>query len=61
MPNFDESGKLVRSFASGMMVFPHGIHVDRDDNIWVTDGQDNKPRRPRGAPPDSPLPPPPAK
>jgi DNA-binding beta-propeller fold protein YncE len=58
---FDSSGKLVTSFGSGMMVFPHGIHVDRDGNIWVTDGQDNKPRRPRGAPADAPLPPAPAK
>ena len=58
---FDPSGKLLTSFASGMMVFPHGIHVDRDGNVWVTDGQDNKPRRARGAAPDSPLPPAPAK
>jgi hypothetical protein len=58
---FDETGKLVRSFASGLMIFPHGIHVDRDGNIWVTDGQDNKPRRARGAPPDAPLPPAPEK
>ena len=58
---FDPAGKLVTSFASGMMIFPHGIHVDREGNIWVTDGQDNKPRRARGAPPDAPLPPPPAK
>ena len=21
-----------------MMLFPHGIHVDRDGNVWVTDG-----------------------
>ena len=32
-----------------MMIFPHGIHVDRDGNIWVTDGQDNLPRAARGA------------
>lgn len=58
---FDVNGNLVKSFASGMMIFPHGIHVDRDGNVWLTDGQDNKPRRARGAPPDSPLPPPPDK
>ena len=58
---FDETGKLVTSFGAGLMIFPHGIHVDRDGNIWVTDGQDNKPRRARGAPPDAPLPPPPAR
>jgi DNA-binding beta-propeller fold protein YncE len=57
---FDEAGKLVTSFATGLMIFPHGIHVDRDGNVWVTDGQDNKPRRARGAAPDSPLPPAPA-
>jgi DNA-binding beta-propeller fold protein YncE len=61
MLKFDASGTLVTSFGSGLMIFPHGIHVDRDGNIWVTDGQDNKPRRPRGAAPDSPLPPAPAK
>lgn len=58
---FDPSGAFVTSFGAGMMIFPHGIHVDRDGNIWVTDGQDNAPRRPRGAKPDTPLPPPPAK
>ncbi len=58
---FDENGNVVKSFGAGMMIFPHGIHVDREGNIWVTDGQDNLPRRPRGAAPDSPLPPAPAK
>jgi len=45
---FDSTGKLVKSFGAGLMVFPHGIHVDRDGNIWVTDGQDNAPRAARG-------------
>jgi sugar lactone lactonase YvrE len=36
---FDHSGKLVKSFAAGMLVVPHGILVDRDGNIWVTDSQ----------------------
>ncbi len=40
---FDANGTLVRSFGAGMMIFPHGIHVDREGNIWVTDGQDNAP------------------
>ena len=35
---FDASGKLVRSFGAGMFVFPHGLHVDRVGNVWVTDG-----------------------
>jgi DNA-binding beta-propeller fold protein YncE len=58
---FDASGKLVRSFGRGLIVWPHGIHVDREGNVWVTDARDNRPSRPRGAPPDSPLPPAPAK
>ncbi len=36
---FDASGKLIASFGAGMFVYPHGIYVDRDDNVWVTDGQ----------------------
>jgi DNA-binding beta-propeller fold protein YncE len=35
---FDSAGKLLKSFGSGLMLFPHGIHVDRGDNVWVTDG-----------------------
>jgi sugar lactone lactonase YvrE len=46
---FDSTGKLLRSFGAGMLIFPHGIHVDRDGNIWVTDGQNNRPRRAAGA------------
>jgi len=42
--HFDEKGNLIRSFGKGLIMFPHGIHVDRDGNIWVTDGQDNAPR-----------------
>ena len=39
---FDADGNLVTSFGSGMFAFPHGIHIDRDGNIWVTDGQGSK-------------------
>jgi sugar lactone lactonase YvrE len=46
---FDEHGNLVKSFGSGMLIFPHGIYVDKDDNVWVTDGQDNGPVAGRGA------------
>jgi sugar lactone lactonase YvrE len=53
---FDENGTLVASFGAGMLVFPHGIHVDKDGNVWVTDGQDNRPRRGRGQGADTPLP-----
>jgi streptogramin lyase len=35
---FDPSGKLLKSFGAGMFLFPHGLTVDKDGNIWVTDG-----------------------
>jgi sugar lactone lactonase YvrE len=35
---FDETGKLVKSFGSGLILFPHGLSVDPEGNIWVTDG-----------------------
>jgi len=35
--HFDENGKEIRSFGGGMFVWPHGIHVDKDGNVWVTD------------------------
>jgi sugar lactone lactonase YvrE len=35
---FDASGKLVKSFGAGMFISPHGIHVDRQGNVWVADG-----------------------
>jgi streptogramin lyase len=47
--HFDASGKLIKSFGAGMLIFPHGIFVDRDGNLWVTDGQDNAPLPQRGA------------
>jgi DNA-binding beta-propeller fold protein YncE len=34
---FDAGGSLVKSFGAGLMLSPHGIFVDRDGNIWVTD------------------------
>jgi streptogramin lyase len=46
--HFDPSGRLIKSFGAGMLIFPHGIFVDRDGNIWVTDGQDNAPAPARG-------------
>jgi DNA-binding beta-propeller fold protein YncE len=34
---FDSSLKLVKSFGEGMFLQPHGLHVDPEGNIWVTD------------------------
>ena len=38
---FDPNGRMVKHFGAGMFVFPHGISVDRQGNVWVTDGQGN--------------------
>ncbi len=35
---FDSSGNLVKSFGAGMIVRPHGLFIDRKNNVWVTDG-----------------------
>ncbi len=45
---FDESGKLIASFGAGMLIFPHGIHVDREGNVWGRMVR-TMPRRPRAA------------
>jgi sugar lactone lactonase YvrE len=37
---FDETGKLVKSMGGGMINYSHGLHVDKDNNIWVSDGRD---------------------
>ena len=44
---FDNSGKLLTSFGAGMFVRPHGIHVDRDGYVWVTDGEGPDGKDPR--------------
>ncbi len=35
---FDSSGKLIKRFATGL-VQAHGFCLDRDGNVWITDGQ----------------------
>jgi len=34
---FDPNGNMVAHFGSGMIQSPHGIFVDKDDNVWVVD------------------------
>ncbi len=34
---FDKNGKLLKSWGSGMFVFPHGGTVDAAGNLWITD------------------------
>ena len=43
---FDEDGNLLTSFGGGMFIFPHGIHVDRQGNVWLTDAQGPRGRGP---------------
>jgi len=42
---FDRStGEVLASFGAGLFVLPHGIHVDSEGNVWVTDSQGNEAR-----------------
>ena len=34
---FDPKGNVVKSFGARMFIWPHGMHVDREGNVWVTD------------------------
>lgn len=35
---FDRNtGEMLANFGGGIMVTPHGIHVDAEGNVWVTD------------------------
>src|SRR6478735_8113209 len=34
---FSPSGKLLKSWGSGMFVMPHSVTVDRFGNIWASD------------------------
>ncbi len=38
---FDSNGRLVKSFGRGLIAWPHGMTVDHDGNVWVTDARDN--------------------
>ena len=34
---FDAKGNVVKSFGAGMFIWPHGLHVDKEGNVWATD------------------------
>jgi len=34
---FDPKGNVVKSFGAQMFIWPHGLHVDREGNVWATD------------------------
>ena len=39
----------MASLGGGLLLFPHGLHVDRDGNVWVTDAQGPNPTNPNTA------------
>ncbi len=39
----DPQGNVVTSFGADMFIFPHGMHVDREGNVWVADARDATP------------------
>jgi len=36
---FDSSGNLVKSFGGGRFIFPHGLAIDGEGNLYVADGR----------------------
>jgi DNA-binding beta-propeller fold protein YncE len=34
---YDLDGNLMTSFGGGMIYWPHGLHVDREGNVWIAD------------------------
>jgi DNA-binding beta-propeller fold protein YncE len=34
---FDRDGRFIRGWGDDLIKMPHGIRIDRHDNIWVTD------------------------
>ena len=53
---FDATGKLVTAFGAGMFISPHGIDVDHEGNVWVTDCACTGQRRPADSTAPQPAP-----
>ncbi len=34
---FGPDGKVTKTFGGGLFIWPHGLDVDKDGNVWVTD------------------------
>jgi len=34
---FSPDGEVLKSFGAGLFAWPHGMHVDHQGNVWVTD------------------------
>jgi DNA-binding beta-propeller fold protein YncE len=37
LAEYDAAGKYVRTLGEGLFTHPHGLRIDRDDNLWTTD------------------------
>ena len=45
LTKYDENGNVVKTLGAKMFNFPHGLWVDQDNNIWVTDGRGSKDKK----------------
>ena len=36
---FDSTGKLLKTWGEKMFAWPHGFRIDKDGNLWITDGR----------------------
>jgi N-acyl-D-amino-acid deacylase len=36
---FDAAGAVVKTWGEKMFVWPHGLRIDRDGSLWITDGR----------------------
>lgn len=40
----DPQGKIIKSFGAGQIVWPHGIFVDNEGNVWIADARGDEKR-----------------
>jgi streptogramin lyase len=38
---FSKDGKFIKSFGKGKLLFPHGLFIDKHDDIWIADNHNN--------------------
>ena len=50
MVKLDPNGKVVASFGAGQILWPHGMDVDKQGNIWVADARSATPAGDREVP-----------
>lgn len=37
LTEYDAQGNFIQSIDDGLFSFPHGLRIDADDNLWITD------------------------